>query len=130
MFLILLFLMMESRRYRYYELWALRVRLMETDFFATLLSPPFTPHQEWATRLVNSLLTPEFPINFWEAVGRRLRRIYIWLFLVLVVSWALILILVPSAVATFSLRNAHDALSWATRAGSCCITSINCSSRR
>ena len=39
MFLILQFLMMESRRYRYYELWALRVRLMETDFFATLLAP-------------------------------------------------------------------------------------------
>ena len=97
MFLILLFLMMESRRYRYYELWALRVRLMETDFFATLLSPPFTPHEEWATRLVNSLLTPEFPINFWEAVGRRLRRNYIWLFLVLVVSWSLKLILSPTA---------------------------------
>ncbi len=102
MFLILLFLMMESRRYRYYELWALRVRLMETDFYATLLSPSFTPHQEWATRLVNSLLTPEFPINFWEAVGRRLRRNYIWLFLVLVVAWTLKLILAPTAVATFS----------------------------
>ena len=102
MFLILLFLMMESRRYRYYELWALRVRLMETDFYATLLSPPFIPHQEWATRLVSSLLTPEFPINFWEAAGRRLRRNYIWLFLVLVVSWALKLILAPTVVATFS----------------------------
>ena len=110
MFLILQFLMMESRRYRYYELWALRVRLMETDFFATLLAPPFTPHEEWATRLVNSLLTPEFPINFWEAVGRRLRRNYIWLFLVLLVSWSLKLILAPTAVPTFSSFLEHAAV--------------------
>ena len=32
--LVTLFLSIEARRYRYYELWSRRVRLMETDFFA------------------------------------------------------------------------------------------------
>jgi uncharacterized membrane protein len=84
-----LFLMIESRRYRYYELWSLRIRLMETEFFATMLQPPFTPHPEWAVRLVDTLSDPQFPISIWEAIGRRLRRNYIWLFLVLGLAWFL-----------------------------------------
>ena len=103
MLLIWLFLIIEARRYRYYELWALRVRLMETDFFAAMLTPPFAPHQEWATRLADNLLTPEFPISFLEAIGRRLRRNYIWLFLILGAAWAGKLLLHP--VAAISLRD-------------------------
>jgi len=95
MLLVWLFLVIESRRYRYYELWALRVRLMETDFFAAMFMPPFAPHQEWASRLVDSLLTPNFPISFSEAIGRRLRRNYIWLFLILGAAWAAKLLLHP-----------------------------------
>ncbi len=94
--LVWLFLMIETRRYRYYELWTLRVRLMETDFFAAMLAPPFAPHQEWATRLADSLLNPEFPITFQEALGRRLRRNYIWLFSILGLAWVLKLMLHPS----------------------------------
>src|SRR5262245_17025546 len=41
--LITLFLFLEARRYRYYELWSYRVRLMESDFFAPLLVSPFRP---------------------------------------------------------------------------------------
>lgn len=93
--LVWLFLVIESRRYRYYELWTLRVRLMETDFFAAMLTPPFAPHPEWATRLADSLLTPEFPVSFLEAFGRRLRRNYIWLFLFLGVAWVVKLLLHP-----------------------------------
>jgi len=100
--LVWIFLVIESRRYRYYELWALRVRLMETDFFAAMLSSPFTPHQEWATRLADSLLNPEFPISLREALGRRLRRNYIWLFLILGLAWTFKLILHP--IPAHSLR--------------------------
>ena len=108
--LISLFLMIESRRYRYYELWALRVRLMETDFFAAMLTPPFTPHQEWAARLVDSLLTPEFPISSLEAIGRRLRRTYIWLFLILGIAWAFKLALHPSPAYSFRSFIDHAAI--------------------
>lgn len=87
MLLLWLFLFTEARRYRYYELWALRVRLMETDFFAAMLNPPFQPHPEWANRIADSLLDPEFPISLLEAIGRRLRRNYIWLFMVLAGAW-------------------------------------------
>ena len=35
--LVTVFLIIEARRYRYYELWSSRVRLIETDFFAAML---------------------------------------------------------------------------------------------
>jgi len=84
---VILFLYIEARRYRYYELWAYRVRLMETDFYAAMLVPPFAPGTEWAGRLADSLLHPEFPISTWEALGRRLRRNYLWLLGLLSTSW-------------------------------------------
>jgi uncharacterized membrane protein len=60
-----------------------------TDFFAAMLVPPFQPHAGWAESLAKSLLQPEFPISMWEAFGRRLRRNYLWIFIVLVIAWGL-----------------------------------------
>jgi len=85
--LVTWFLYMEARRYRYYELWSYRVRLMETDFYAPMLVPPFHPSPEWAESLAENLLSPSFPISMWEAFGRRLRRNYLWIYLILFVSW-------------------------------------------
>ena len=85
--LVMWFLFIEARRYRYYELWSYRVRLMETDFYAAMLVPPFHPSPEWAENLAENLLTPSFPISMWEAFGRRLRRNYFWIFLILYASW-------------------------------------------
>jgi len=85
--LVIWFLFIETRRYRYYELWSYRVRLMETDFYAAMLVPPFHPSPEWAESLAENLLSPSFPISIWEAFGRRLRRNYAWIFLILYASW-------------------------------------------
>jgi uncharacterized membrane protein len=85
--LVIWFLFIETRRYRYYELWSYRVRLMETDFYAAMLVPPFHPSPEWAESLAENLLSPSFPISIWEAFGRRLRRNYAWIFLILYAAW-------------------------------------------
>ncbi|MCL4275079.1 MAG: DUF2270 domain-containing protein [Anaerolineales bacterium] len=95
--LVLWFLFIEARRYRYYELWSYRVRLMETDFYAAMLVPPFHPSPEWAESLAENLLTPSFPISMWEAFGRRLRRNYFWIFLILYASWVAKIWLFPEA---------------------------------
>lgn len=95
--LVLWFLFIEARRYRYYELWSYRVRLMETDFYAAMLVPPFHPSPEWAENLAENLLTPSFPISMWEAFGRRLRRNYYWIFLILLASWIAKIYLFPEA---------------------------------
>jgi len=95
MVLITMFLWIESRRYRYYELWSSRIRLMETDFFAAMLVPPFGPAPDWAESLAEHLLQPHFSISMLEAVGRRLRRNYWWLFIVLLLAWVGKLFLQP-----------------------------------
>jgi len=94
--LILTFLHIEARRYRYYVLWAYRVHLMETDFFAAMLAPPFRPSSDWAAHLAESLLKPTFPIAWWEAIGRRFRRNYVWLTTLLLLSWGIKLGLHPT----------------------------------
>lgn len=94
--LVTLFLFIETRRYRYYELWSYRVRLMETDFFASMLVPPFHPPSDWAESVAENLLHPSFPISRWEAFGRRYRRNYLWLYLLLSAVWALKLGLHPA----------------------------------
>lgn len=98
--LVTLFLCMEARRYRYYELWSHRLRLMETDFFANMLVPPFQPSPDWAENLAESLLQPDFPISMLEAIGRRLRRNYIWIFIILGGAWMLKSFLHPTAAQT------------------------------
>jgi hypothetical protein len=95
------FLFIETRRYRYYELWSYRVRLMETDFYAAMLVPPFHPSPEWAESLAENLLSPSFPISILEAFGRRLRRNYFWIFLILYASWAAKIWLYPQPAMTW-----------------------------
>ncbi|MBK8985905.1 MAG: DUF2270 domain-containing protein [Chloroflexi bacterium] len=108
--LVTLFLWIEARRYRYYELWSLRTRLMETDFFAAMLIPPFAPHPEWDEALAESLLQPQFPITVWEAFGRRFRRNYLWIYLILAGSWALKTFLHPTPAATWAEFVSRSAL--------------------
>ncbi|HNB51174.1 MAG TPA: DUF2270 domain-containing protein [Anaerolineales bacterium] len=102
-FLVTFCLTIEARRYRYYELWSYRVRLMETDFFAAMLVPPFSPSPEWAESLAESLLQPHFSISLWEALGRRFRRNYLWLFIILGATWALKLFLHPTPALNWSV---------------------------
>jgi uncharacterized membrane protein len=98
--LIAFFLSMEARRYRYYEIWSSRVRMLETGYFAPLLSPDGEVNEEWAKNLAEEFYSPNFTISVWEAVGRRLRRNYLWIFALLAVSWVLKLALLttPSAL--------------------------------
>lgn len=96
-----LFLWIEARRYRYYELWSHRLRLMETDYFASMLVPPFSPSPDWAESVAESLLQPEFPISMWEAFGRRFRHNYMWIFLILGVAWMLKTFLHPLPATTW-----------------------------
>ena len=99
--LVTLFLMIEARRYRYYELWSYRVRLMETDFFASMLVPPFHPAPDWAEALSEHLLHPHFSISFLEAIGRRLRNNYLWIYAVLALAWMAKLWLLPTSVTSW-----------------------------
>ena len=101
--LITIFLLMEARRYRYYEIWSSRVRRIETGYLAQMLAPENVPVDEgWAEHLAADLITPHFTITEWEAVGRRLRRNYLWIFVLLALSWNLKVYLHPLPARDFN----------------------------
>jgi uncharacterized membrane protein len=75
-----------------------------------MLAAPFAPHQEWATRLADSLLTPEFPISYLEAFGRRLRRNYIWIYLILGLAWVVKLLLHPVPATSLETFFSHASI--------------------
>jgi uncharacterized membrane protein len=87
--LVCFFLFMEARRYRYYEIWSGRVRILETGFISNMLRYEQQPDETWMQILVDDLKTPHFTISEWEAVGRRLRRNYLWIFVLLAACWNL-----------------------------------------
>jgi len=100
--LVSIFLFMEARRYRYYEVWANRVRVLETGYFAPMLShQTIPPDKQWAEHIAADLLSPHFTISEWEAVGRRLRSNYLWIFILLALSWTLKVYLHPFPATTF-----------------------------
>ena len=101
--LVSIFLFMEARRYRYYEVWANRVRILETGYFAPMLSHrTIPPDKEWADTISSDLITPHFTISEWEAVGRRLRANYLWIFILLALSWTLKIYIHPSPIPTLT----------------------------
>jgi uncharacterized membrane protein len=101
--LLVIFLLMEARRYRYYEVWSNRVRMMETGYFAQMLTPENgVSNQHWAEALASDLLTPHFTITEWEAVGRRLRRNYLWIFVLMALCWNLKVYLHPVPATDFA----------------------------
>jgi hypothetical protein len=93
---------MEARRYRYYEIWSSRVRMIETGYFNGILSPDAQHDDAWMALLVDDLKTPHFTISEWEALGRRLRRNYLWLFTLLAACWNLKVYTHPYVSRTFA----------------------------
>ncbi|HEX9652541.1 MAG TPA: DUF2270 domain-containing protein [bacterium] len=100
---VLFFLIIEIRRYKYFDLFRWRVALVSENFFAIMFTPSQNPiHENWRELLSGDLQHPRFKITFLEAFGRRLRRNYSWIFLVLAVCWLTKVSIHPTPVVHFS----------------------------
>lgn len=90
MVIVMLLLGVEARRYRFYDVYRMRVRQFERHYFGQLFGPETQSGPEpWLLMLAQDLRHPKFRISFWRAMGRRLRRNYIWMFLILLMAWLL-----------------------------------------
>jgi uncharacterized membrane protein len=90
MLLVLLLLVIESRRYRFFDVYRGRVRRLERSYYAQVLSPAAdTAGDDWARVLAEDLRKPMFRMSQGQAFARRLRRNYIWMFLILLLAWLL-----------------------------------------
>lgn len=87
--LVLLFLLIEARRYRFFDVYRTRVRLVERNYFSPLFSQGKAVDADWAQTLGSSLNEPKFMISLGSAMSRRLRRNYFWIFLIILLAWLL-----------------------------------------
>jgi uncharacterized membrane protein len=86
--LVSVFLLFEARRYRYFNVWRARARLLETDFFAPMLrGEGVRLDSGWTELLAKDYVAPRYHISFARAVGRRLRRTYAWIFVIQAIAY-------------------------------------------
>lgn len=98
--LILFFLMLEARRYRYFNVWRARCRWMEVHFFVPLLQNGEPRMDGWQKRLAEDYCRPDYHVSAIVATGRRVRRSYLWILLIQSAAYAGKLIVHPTPVQT------------------------------
>jgi uncharacterized membrane protein len=82
------FLIFEGRRYRYFDIWRTRVRILENNFFGPILrGKGVDVSNGWNSILADDYDTLHFHISLMEAMGRRLRRNYSWIFGIQAISY-------------------------------------------
>jgi uncharacterized membrane protein len=89
MVLVLLLLVIESRRYRFFDVYRARVRRLERHYYAQVFSRTKEIENDWTHTLSDDLKSPLFLISRHEAISRRMRRNYCWMFLILLLAWLL-----------------------------------------
>ncbi len=100
--LVVVFLIFEARRYRYFNVWRARCRLMETDIYGPLLRGEGV-HMDgkWNTLLAHDYVEPRFHISQLRSIGRRLRKNYAYILAVQAVAYYGKLAIHPTAVSSW-----------------------------
>ncbi|AQL44593.1 hypothetical protein BV210_17150 [Halorientalis sp. IM1011] len=87
---VVMFLFIEARRYRAYDLWRSRVRKLQEHVWAVGLDPNIDLEEsDWREELAADYRRPKLKISTEEAIAHRLRRVYFPLFTVLNGAWLL-----------------------------------------
>src|SRR5919206_2755412 len=81
-------LWIEARRYRFYDAFRARIRMLEAHFLVPMVMENRDLLQgEWKKLVCEDLILPRFKISKLEAVGRRLKRNYVFIFILIMVAW-------------------------------------------
>jgi uncharacterized membrane protein len=100
MVLVFTFLSIEARRFRFFDVWRARVRMLEENFYGPILRRDLrSPVSGWGNLVAEDLLHPRFKITYHQAFRARLVRNYIPIFSLLLFSWVIKLLMHPWGVA-------------------------------
>ena len=101
--LVAVFLTLESRRYRYFNVWRARCRLMETEVYGPMLrGEGVSLDGKWNTLLADDYARPRFHISYLRAIGRRLRRNYAYILAIQALAYYGKLAIHPTPAGSFS----------------------------
>lgn len=88
MVLITHFLLVEARRYRVFDVWNSRVRMIEENFYGPILTRDLeSPRHAWGELVAQDLLHPRFKLSYLQALRARVMRNYSALYVLLLVAW-------------------------------------------
>jgi uncharacterized membrane protein len=88
--LVWIMLWIEARRYRFYDAFRGRVRMLESHFLVPMISQSRSLLDgEWRRLVCEDLILPSFKISKLEAVARRLKRNYVFIFAIIIIAWTL-----------------------------------------
>ena len=97
--LIMLFLVLEARRYRYYNGWRARAHWLEVHFYAPMLhGTDLRLEDGWTDVLANDYLHPHFHIPLHIAMGRRIQRNYLWILCIQTLAYVGKIIVHPTPI--------------------------------
>lgn len=99
--LVFIMLHIEARRYRFYDIWRSRLRIIERGLIAPALWRETAVREldheaDWRRMLAEDLHEAHFHMPYSEAFGRRLQRNYVWLLLLNYIAWLLKLAICPA----------------------------------
>lgn len=100
--LVAMFLNLEARRYRYFDVFRYRARLLEIGFYVPILrgEPAFIA-QDRGTPLSDDYIRPQFRISYLRAIGKRLRRNYGYIFAIQLLAYIGKIEIHPTALKNF-----------------------------
>jgi len=106
----IMFLILEARRYRYFNVWRFRARMLELSVYVPLLrGEGATIPLDRGHALSDDYERPQFRISFARAVGKRLRRNYSYLFATQGLAYFGKIAIHPEEITTFAelVERAH-----------------------
>lgn len=101
--LVVVFLILEARRYRYYNLFRARARIFETEFYVPMLNGR-TPQmgRQWGATLARDYSFQHYRVTYLRAIGRRLRKNYSFILSVQAIAYYGKLFIHPTPLTDFS----------------------------
>jgi uncharacterized membrane protein len=88
MFANVVFLTIEARRFRFFDVWRARVRMLEENFYGGILRRDQASAQDmWGSHVADDLLCPRFHLTRLQAFRARLMRNFRYIFLFLLGAW-------------------------------------------
>ncbi|NGM71471.1 DUF2270 domain-containing protein [Natronolimnobius sp. AArcel1] len=82
------FLFIEARRFRDYDIWRSRVRVLQENLFANALDPSAGIEQDaWRADLSEDYRDPDPKLSYRAAFSHRLRRVYLPLMSAVLIGW-------------------------------------------
>ena len=86
--IVMMMLWIEARRYRFYDAFRARVRMLEAHFFTQVILREQPKLQgNWRKLVAEDLLVPAFKVSMFESIGRRLIRNYAFITTLILTAW-------------------------------------------